>query len=107
MVVLPMPIRVINSYDEPNPWEGEIVASDKFRSYLIAVLGWRMASEYGVTTVDAMKKLVDVAYQAILKNPSKREHKQDISRKISNYLERGRGWRAGANGNGYAGGFNG
>lgn len=107
MVVLPMPIRVINSFDEPNPWEGEIVASDKFRSYLIAVLGWRMASEYGVTTVDAMKKLVDVAYQAILKNPSKREHKQDISRKISNYLERGRGWRAGANGNGYAGGFNG
>lgn len=107
MVVLPMPIRVINSFDEPNPWEGEIVASDKFRSYLIAVLAWRMATEYGVTTVEAMKKLVDVAYQAILKNPSKREHKQDISRKISNYLERGRGWRAGANGNGYAGGFNG
>lgn len=107
MVVLPMPIRVVNSFEEPNPWEGEIVASDKFRSYLIAMLGWRMAVEYGVTTVDAMKGLVDVAYQALLKNPSKREHKQDISRKISNYLERGRGWRAGANGNGYAGGFNG
>lgn len=107
MVVLPMPIRVVNSFEEPNPWEGEIVASDKFRPYLVAKLAYRMAVEYGVTTAQSMEKLVGESYQAILKNPSKREHKQDISRKISNYLERGRGWRAGANGNGYAGGFNG
>lgn len=107
MVVLPMPIRVVNSFEEPNPWEGEIVASDKFRPYLVAKLAYRMAVEYGVTTAQSMEKLVGESYQALLKNPSKREHKQDISRKISNYLERGRGWRAGANGNGYAGGFNG
>lgn len=107
MVVLPMPIRVVNSFEEPNPWEGEIIASDKFRPYLVAKLAYRMAVEYGVTTAQSMEKLVGESYQALLKNPSKREHKQDISRKISNYLERGRGWRAGANGNGYAGGFNG
>ena len=107
LLILPVPIMVINSYDEPHPWEGTIVAPRKFRAYLIATLAFWMAMEYGVSTADAMKVKQNIAYQALLKNQSKHDHPQDVSRKIFNLLERGRGWRAGVNGNGYAGGFNG
>lgn len=107
LLIMPVPIMVINSYDEPHPWEGTIVAPRKFRAYLIATLAFWMATEYGVSTADAMKVKQNIAYQALLKNQSKHDHPQDVSRKIYNLLERGRGWRAGVNGNGYAGGFNG
>lgn len=107
LLVMPVPITVVNSYAEPNPWEGTIVAPRKFRAYLISSLAFWMAVEYGVSTADAMKVKQAIAYQALLKNQSKHDHPQDVSRKIFNLLERGRGWRAGVNGNGYAGGFNG
>lgn len=107
LVILPVPIKIINSYEEPEAWRGTIIAPEKFRAFLIAKLSYRLAIEYGITTAEAMKVLASEAYQCLLKNPSKHEHPQDISRKIFNYLERGRGWRAGANGNGYVGGFNG
>ena len=107
LLIMPVPIRVINSYEEPEPWQGTIVAPNKFRAYLIAKLAFWMAMEYGVSTAEAMKVKENIAYQALLKNPSKRDHPQDISRKIYHLLQRGRGWRAGINGNGYAGGFNG
>jgi hypothetical protein len=105
LIILPVPIKCVNSYDEPNPWEGEIIAPEKFRGYLIAKLAFRMAIEYGVSTAEQMKILENTAYQSLLKNPSKHEHAQDISRKIFNYLERGRAW--GVTGNGYSGGFRG
>lgn len=105
LIVLPVPIKCVNSYDEPNPWEGAIIAPEKFRGYLIAKLAYRMAIEYGVSTAEQMKSLEMTAYQALLKNPSKHEHAQDVSRKIFNYLERGRVW--GLGGNGYSGGFRG
>jgi hypothetical protein len=105
LVILPVPIKCVNSYEEPNPWEGAIIAPEKFRGYLIAKLAFRMAIEYGVSTAEQMKVLENTAYQALLKNPSKHEHAQDVSRKISNYLERGRVY--GMNGNGYSGGFHG
>lgn len=107
LVILPVPIKIINSYEEPEAWHGTIIAPEKFRAFLIAKLSYRLAIEYGIATAEAMKILASEAYQCLLKNPSKHEHPQDISRKIFNYLERGRGWRAGANGNGYVGGFNG
>lgn len=107
LIILPVPIKIVNSYEEPNPWQGTIVAPEKFRGYLIAKLSYRLAVEYGIATADAMKQLAAEAYQYLLKNPSKHEHPQDISRKMFSYLQRGRGWRAGANGNGYVGGFNG
>lgn len=107
LIVLPVPIKIVNSYDEPNPWQGTVVAPEKFRGFLVAKLAYRLAIEYGITTADAMKQLASEAYQYLLKNPSKHEHPQDISRRIFGYLQRGRGWRAGANGNGYVGGFNG
>ena len=107
MVVLPMPLKIVNSYEEPNPWQGEIVAPEKFRSYLVAKLAYRLAIEYGVSTAEAMRILAADAYQCLLKNLSKHDHPQDLERKISHYLGRNRGWRVGANGNGYGGGFNG
>lgn len=107
MVVLPMPLKIVNSYQEPHPWQGDIEAPEKFRSYLVSQLAYRLAIEYGVSTAPAMLDLATKAYQSLLKNQSKHDHPQDISRKICHYLGRNRGWRTGSNGNGYAGGFNG
>ena len=107
LLVLPIPIKVVNSYEEPRPWQGEIIAPEKFRSYLINKLAYRMAIEYGVSTAPIMQQLATESYQSLVKNLSPRHHAQDIPRKIYSYLERGRGWRAGANGSGYVGGYNG
>lgn len=104
-IVLPIPIKVVNSYDEPEPWMGTIIAPAKFRPYLIASLAYRLAGEYGVNTEEKMLKLASTAYNALLKNQSKKFHGQDIARKINQYLERNRGWRTGVNGSGYSGGF--
>ena len=107
LIVLPVPVTIVNSYAEPNPWEGTLLAPPKFYSYIQGYLTWRMSVEYGLNNKDAMKELADKGYQALLKNPSKKDHPQDIPRKISALLERGRGWRVGTNGNAYVGGFNG
>lgn len=100
LLVLPVPITVRNTYEEPNPWQGEIVAPEKFRSFLLNTLAWRMAVEYGIATAPDMQKLAEKSYMNLVKNLTKQQHPQDISRKIFNYLERGRNW----NGNGYCGG---
>ena len=107
LLVLPVPVKVVNSYDEPNPWQGTIVAPEKFRMFIQAVLTWRMAGEYGLASEARFEKLAEKAYDAIIKNMSKQPHAQDIPRRISQYLGRNRGWRAGANGSGYVGGYNG
>lgn len=107
LLVLPIPVKIVNSYEEPNPWQGVIVAPEKFRMFLTATLAARLAGEYGLQTQGDMEKLAEKAYLSLIKNLSRQHHAQDIPRRIHNYLERGRGWRAGANGSGYAGGFNG
>lgn len=104
-IVLPVPVKVINSYEEPNPWQGEIVAPRKFRSFLINMLAWRMAIEYGVDTKEDMRQQSTVSYSNIIKNKVKREHPQDIERRIFHYLRRGHGFRTGVGGNGYSGGY--
>ena len=106
-MVLPVPLTIVNSPDSPDPWRGELVAPAKFRMFITATLAYRMAGEYGLATEARCEKLAAKAYGNIIKNLSKRSHPQDIPRKISNYLERNRGWRSGVNGSGYAGGFNG
>lgn len=106
-LVLPVPLKIVNSVEEENPWGGTIIAPEKFRSFLIAKLAYRLAVEYGLETAGVMERLVTEAYSALVKNLSKQQHSQDIPRKIFTYLERQRGWRAGANGSGYVGGFNG
>ena len=104
-IVLPVPVKVINSYEEPNPWQGEIVAPRKFRSFLINMLAWRMAIEYGVDTKEDMRLQSTTSYTNIIKNKVKREHPQDIERRIFHYLRRGHGFRTGVGGNGYSGGY--
>jgi hypothetical protein len=104
-LILPVPVTVINTFREPEIWQGEVIAPRKFYPFLVALLSYRMAVQYGMSTELQMKALADNAYQALLKNPSKREHKQDLDRRIFTYLNRGRGWKSGSNGNGYAGGF--
>jgi hypothetical protein len=89
LVVMPVPIKVINSYEEPNPWQGTIVASEKFYPFLLNILAWRMSIEYGVDTKADMQREADKSYMNILKNKVKREHAQDIPREIFKYL-RGR-----------------
>lgn len=104
-VVLPVPLTINDSYDEPKPWRGTIVAPAKFMAYLVNVLAFRMAVEYGVSTAPQMEKLADTSYQLLKKNLSKQAHKQDLDRKINTYLERGRGFgiARGAFGSGYNG----
>lgn len=105
MLVLPVPVKVLNSFEEPNPWEGEVIAPMKFFSFLVNMLAWRMAAEYGVDTKAEMKELSTTSYINIIKNKVKREHPQDIERRIFHYLRRARGFRTGVGGNGYSGGF--
>lgn len=105
MVVLPVPVTVVNSYDEPNPWEGWIYAPDKFEAYLVAALAWALAGFYGVTTEARLEKATAKIYQTLLRNPSKKNHAQDIPRKIAEYLSTGGGWQVGATGSGYNGGY--
>ena len=88
LLVIPIPLKIVNTYDEPQPWTGTIIAPEKFRSYLIAKLAYRLAVEYGLNTATIMAELVKESYQALIKNISKREHAQDIPRKIHNYLRR-------------------
>ena len=105
LVVLPVPVKVINSFQEPNPWEGEIIAPLKFRSFLINMLAWRMAYEYGIDTKNDMRVESTASYSNIIKNKVKREHPQDIERRIFHYLRRGHGSRTApaAYGGGYYG----
>lgn len=101
MVVLPVPVTVVNSYEEPNPWEGWIYAPDKFEAYLVAALAWALAGFYGVSTEARLKEKTSNCYQSLLRNPSKKNHEQDIPRKIAGYLDSAPGWQIG----GYHGGF--
>ena len=89
LLVLPIPLKIVNTFDNPKPWEGTVIAPEKFRSYLIAKLAYRLAIEYGLDTAPAMAKLVEESYQALIKNISKRHHAQDIPRRIADYLHRG------------------
>lgn len=104
LLVVPVPVKVINSFEEENPWDGDIVAPQKFFSFLINILAWRMAAEYGVDTEAKMEKAATVSYSNIVKNKIKREHPQDIPRKIFEYL-RCKGRLAPVETNGYTGGF--
>lgn len=99
-LILPVPVTIVNSLDEPHPWTGTIVAPPKFRSFFINTLAWRAAAEYGISTEDKMKEFTGISYGALLKSKIKREHPQDVERKIFDYLQRGRGMHS----NGYTGG---
>ena len=88
LLILPIPLKIVNTFDNPRPWEGTIIAPEKFRSFLIAKLAYRLAIEYGLDTAPSMAKLVEESYQAIIKNISKRHHAQDINRRIKHYLGR-------------------
>lgn len=100
LLVLPVPVTIVNSLDEPHPWTGTIVAPPKFRSFFINTLAWRAAAEYGITTEEKMKEFTGISYAALLKNKIKQEHPQDIEHRVFEYLQRGRGFH----GNGYSGG---
>lgn len=89
LLVIPIPLKIVNSFDEPNPWQGTIVAPEKFRAFLIAKLAYRLAVEYGLDTAELMSQLTTEAYQALIKNLSKRHRSQDIPLRVSEYLGRG------------------
>ena len=103
-VVVPVPVRIINTFEEPHPHEGRIIAPRKFRAFLTNILAWRLASEFGVSTKDEMKELTVISYGMLKRNLSKEMHKQDTDRRINAYLERGRGTSTrGRYGSGYNG----
>ena len=89
LLILPIPLKIVNTFDNPKPLEWTVIAPEKFRSYFIAKLAYRLAIEYGLDTAPAMAKLVEESYQALIKNISKRHHAQDIPRRIADYLHRG------------------
>lgn len=91
LVVVPVPVRVTNVFQSPNPWEGEVIAPRKFFSFLLNILAFRMAAEYHVDTEASMKEQATIAYNNIIKNKVKREHPQDIERRIFSYLRTGTG----------------
>lgn len=101
LLVLPVPITVRNTFEEPEIYQGEIIAPDKFRSFLIYQLAYCMAVDYGISTDQKMLTQSAKSYMGLVRNLNKQEHPQDIERKIFNYLQRGRTWR----GNGYTGGI--
>lgn len=105
LLILPVPIKVINSFDEPHPYQGRIIAPPKFRSYLINALAWRLAGSYGIATEANLEKKASVSYNALIKNRVKREHPQDVDRRIAQYIHRGRGWAVGTGDSAYGGGF--
>lgn len=104
-LVLPVPLKIINTLDQPEPWSGTIIAPQKFRPYLVAVLAERLAGENGLSTLPAMTNLVQKAYQGILKAKGRKAHGQNISKKIRNYLKPVRGAIGGTTGGVYGGGF--
>ena len=101
LLVLPVPITVRNTFEEPEIYQGEIIAPNKFRSFLIYQLAYCMAVDYGISTDQKMLTQSAKSYMGLVRNLNKQEHPQDIERKIFNYLQRGRTWR----GNGYTGGI--
>lgn len=104
-LVLPCPLKIINTLDQPEPWSGTIIAPQKFRPYLVAVLAERLAGENDLSTLPAMKELVKKAYQGILKAKGRKAHGQNISKKIRNYLKPVKGAVGGTTGGVYGGGF--
>lgn len=100
LLVLPVPVTVRNTFEEPEAYQGEIVAPNKFRSFLIHQLAYRMAVDYGISTDEKMLSLSAKSYMGLVRNLNKQEHPQDIERKICEQLRRGRTWH----GNGYSGG---
>lgn len=97
-LVLPVPVTIVNSYCEPEPWEGTIVAPEKFRPFLLAVLAWRVAAENGVETKDELKEEAGKYYNSLVKNTTTKAHPQNIEKRIANYLRREPVQRGGYNG---------
>lgn len=87
-VCLPIPIRVVNNYLDPSPYKGEVLAPEKFNTYLIASLAFRLAIEYGLDTAQTMKVLVDQSYGGLIKNLPKVLHGVDVPERIGQYLGR-------------------
>lgn len=105
LVVLPVPVTVTNVFAAVNPWEGEIVAPKKFFSFLLNILAFRMATEFNIDTKESMKEQAKISYSNIIKNKVRREHPQDIERRIFNYLRTPNGIAGGRGG--YSGGYDG
>ena len=87
-IVIPVPVTTINYFDSPKPWNGKIIAPMKFREYLISALAFRVADEYGIASAPGCEKAMIRAYNMLLKNYPKRQHRVDVNRRISDTLRR-------------------
>ena len=88
-LILPVPISVVNTFDEPDPWEGTIVAPLKFQPFLIAALAYMMADFYSVATKDTRLAEMEKAYTKIAKATSIRHHEVDVRERIGRYIGQG------------------
>lgn len=103
LLVVPVPIQIVNSYEEPHPWQGELIAPEKFRPYIVSRLAARLAHFYNIDGADNLDKDTGTYYQSLLKNKTTVEHKADVPRLIGETLRNGGGFRVGPRG--YSGGF--
>lgn len=103
LLIVPVPIQIVNSYEEPHPWQGELIAPEKFKPYLIERLAARLAHYYGIDGADNLDKNTGIYYQSLLKNKTAVEHKADVRVLIGETLQSGSGFRVGPRG--YGGGF--
>lgn len=88
-LILPVPISVVNSFEEPEPWEGTINAPLKFQPFLIAALAYMMAAHYNVATKDDRLRDMEKAYTTIVKATSVRHHEVDVRERIGRYIGQG------------------
>lgn len=103
LLIVPVPIQIVNSYEEPHPWQGELIAPEKFRPYIVSRLAACLAHFYNIEGADNLDKKTGIFYQSLLKNKPTVEHKADVPRLIGETLGNGGGFRLGSNG--YNGGF--
>lgn len=104
-IVLPVPVTVVNYFDSPKPWNGKVIAPMKFREYLISMLAYRIADEYGLASAPNCEKAANCAYNNLLKNYPKRQHAMNVNRRIADSLRRPAGCITSADG--FYGGYNG
>lgn len=89
-IILPVPLQLINRTDT---YMGQIIASPKFKRYLIDATAFSLATVYGLSTVDSMLKQAEISYNLLKKNKTQPMHKANPSEEINNVLRRNIGGR--------------
>lgn len=91
-VVMPVPVTIENSKDDPNENSGVIHAPAKFEDYLTIQTAVGLAQMYGMSTLEVLSKIADRGYNRLQKNKPK-SHTQNIRKQVAGYLGRAGGYK--------------